>query len=109
MLSILGPGAQAQAQPQPAQQQHAPPQQHDFADNAGLVAARAAQHTLRAGGWRIGSRPVGGGFLDQRAAASNVQKFSSLAAVYRGATAASAPRRRSRRSAKISRPARSSA
>ena len=97
MLSILGPGAQAQAQPQPVQQQqHAPPQQHDFADNAGLVAARAAQHTLRAGGWRIGSRPVGGGFLDQRAAASNVQKFSSLAAVYRGATAASAPRRRSR-------------
>ena len=51
-------------------------------NDAGLRAARADHETLRAGGWVVGGRPVGGGFVDQRAAASTVAKFGALAAVH---------------------------
>ena len=51
-------------------------------NNAGLRAARAVRSTLRAGGWVVGGRPVGGGFLDQRTASSSVRKFAALADIH---------------------------
>jgi hypothetical protein len=54
----------------------------EVANDVGLRAARADRDTLRAGGWVVGGRPVGGGFLDQRAAASSVHKFGALAEIH---------------------------
>lgn len=51
-------------------------------NDARLRAARADRNTLRAGGWVVSGRPVGGGFLDQRAASSSVQKFGALADIH---------------------------
>lgn len=55
-------------------------------NNAGLRAARADRNTLRAGGWVVGGRPVGGGFLDQRTASSSVRKFVALADIHNRAS-----------------------
>ena len=67
--------------------QAAVPRQEDawreqVGNDTGLRAARADRNTLRAGGWVVSGRPVGGGFLDQRAASSSVQKFGALADIH---------------------------
>jgi hypothetical protein len=66
-------------------------------NDAGLRAARADRNTLRAGGWVVSGRPVGGGFLDQRVASSSVQKFGALADIHSRAIGSRGSRSPSRR------------